>query len=120
MLQRSRSWLAAVLLALTGCARPPDAHVPDFARRPYEPFERAAAVAIALREWRSFGMPVADEPAEADPAAPGPERAPGLWQRVGEYWWLGLDADDPEHAWTGKHDAPGRGFPPERDADFAW
>jgi hypothetical protein len=33
-----------------------------------------------------------------------PERLPGLWQRVGEYWWLGLDAGDPAQRWTGKHD----------------
>ena len=38
---------------LIGCAaRPParDAHVPPFARQPYEPFNRTAAVAVALRE----------------------------------------------------------------------
>ena len=51
---------------LIGCvATPPpparDAHVPDFARRPYEPFNRTAAVAIALREWRLFGSPIVDE-----------------------------------------------------------
>jgi hypothetical protein len=95
---------------------------------PYEPFTRADAVAIALREWRLFGQPVQDRPGgdeqagdEAPAGASKPERLPGLWQRVGEYWWLGLDADQtPENAWTGKHDAQGRVFPPEQDGRFAW
>jgi len=113
---------------LIGCvATPPpparDAHVPDFARRPYEPFNRTAAVAIALREWRLFGSPIVDEdPRDRLPIDPElkPERLPGLWQRVGEYWWLGLDADDPARRWTGKHDATGRVFPAADDGEFAW
>jgi hypothetical protein len=93
------------LALLAGCVAkgvPEDAHVPDFARRPYEPFGREAAVAIALREWRLWGQPVQDSPtdeeAEAADPARKPERQPGLWQRVGEYWWLGLDADQPARA----------------------
>jgi hypothetical protein len=103
---------------------PKDAYVPDFARRPYEPFGRAAAVAIARREWRLWGEPVQDLETDEDIAAAEParkpERQPGLWQRVGEYWWLGLDADQPAHAWTGKHDANGNVFPPDQDGNFAW
>ena len=129
------SRLGASLLALAllaGCGAPEgvprdvlkDAHVPDFARVPYEPFGRAAAVAIALREWRLWGQPIQDEAAdeEAAPVDPArkPEREPGLWQRVGEYWWLGLDAGRPERAWTGKHDANGQMFPPDQDGRFAW
>ena len=101
--------------------------MPDFAKVPYEPFSRDAAIAIALREWRLFGSPVLPETATDDSAsdvalAPNQklERAEGLWQRVGEYWWLGLDAGDPERAWTGKHDAQGRVFPPDVDGRFAW
>jgi hypothetical protein len=115
---------AALLLA--GCARaviPPDAHVPPFARVPYAPFSRAAAVAIALREWRLFGSPVDDDPpGTRPPPAPEdkPERQPGLWQRVGEYWWLGVPPDRPEARWTGKHDASGQEFPPADDENFAW
>jgi len=112
---------------LIGCAATPpparDAHVPEFARRPYEPFNRTAAVAIALREWRLFGSPVVDEdPRDRLPIDPElkPERLPGLWQRVGEYWWLGLDAGDPATRWTGKHDGNGRVFPPAEDGEFAW
>ncbi len=121
-------WSAALAaaLALAGCAQPPpppDLFVPEFARRPYEPFSRTAAVAIALREWRLFGQPVDDAAPGTEPAATGddkPERAAGLWQRVGEYWWLGLDAGRPERAWTGKHDQLGRVFAPQDDATYAW
>ena len=99
------------------------ARVPEFARQPYEPFARVNVVAIALREWRLFGQPVNDDPPDArPPRAPEekPERVPGLWQRVGEYWWLGQDPDSPESAWTGKHDQYGRVFPASRDGDYAW
>lgn len=118
------------LALLTACASPPDAHVPPFARVPYEPISRQAVVAIARREWRLFGSPIEDMAAdEADvgmPESPGtaaqekPERQPGLWQRVGEYWWLGLDAGTSASQWTGKHDEDGAVFAPDRDEDFAW
>jgi hypothetical protein len=123
--------LLATLLPLiglvAGCAAVPpparDAHVPDFARKSYEPFNRTAAVAIALREWRLFGSPVVDgDPRNRPRQDPEvkPERLPGLWQRVGEYWWLGLDAGDPARRWTGKHDGDGRVFPAAEDGEFAW
>ncbi len=89
--------------------------MPPYAKRPYEPFSRQAVVAIALREWRAFGSVV-----DPDETADKPERAEGLWQRVGDYWWLGLNPSDPETPWTGKHDANGRIFPPEDDGEFAW
>ncbi len=107
------AWLSAAMLALAGCTT--DSHVPPFARTPYEAFSRQAVVAIALREWRAFGSPIAEEP-----PVDKPERAEGLWQRVGEYWWLGLDAGDAAAAWTGKHDGRGRVFPPEQDETYAW
>ncbi|HEY6335836.1 MAG TPA: DUF2272 domain-containing protein, partial [Alphaproteobacteria bacterium] len=47
----------ALLLGLIGCA---PAHAPDFAEKPFEPFNRADTVAIAMREWRLFGAPVDD------------------------------------------------------------
>ena len=100
-----------------------DAHVPDFARRPYEPFTRADAVGIALREWRAFGQLIDDDPPDTrPPPAPEdkPERQPGLWERVGEYWWLGQDAERPEAAWTGKHDDAGGAFDARKDYAFAW
>jgi hypothetical protein len=129
-----------LLAALAGCAAPAstsaplagtpgqaalpaDAHVPDFARRPFEPFNRQDAVAIALREWRLFGQPVDDDPPDSHPVPPPnlkPEREPGLWQRVGEYWWLGIDADQAQSAWTGKFDEFGYEFPARDDANFAW
>jgi hypothetical protein len=97
----------------------PDAHVPPFAAKPFEPFSRDAAVAIALREWRLFGQRVADPQADAARTVK-PEREQGLWQRVGEYWWLGMNAGSAESAWTGKHDGSGAIFPPGADGDFAW
>jgi hypothetical protein len=115
-------WLLFLpLLFLSAClgGKMPDAHVPPFAKVPYEPFSRAAVVAIAMREWRLFGQNVADPGAEATWAVK-PEREQGLWQRVGEYWWLGLNAGSAESAWTGKHDGHGAVFPPEIDGDYAW
>ncbi len=103
---------AAVLL-MAACAA--DTHLPPFARLPYEPFSAKAVVAIALREWRAFGSLT-----DPDASTRKPEREEGLWQRIGEYWWLGLDRLDRDAAWTGKHDARGRIFPPERDEAFAW
>lgn len=129
------------LLVVAGCAAKPPAppptapvevpsvaaielyRVPNFARVPFEPLTREDAVAIAMREWRAFGQPVDDDPPDTRPPLPAelkPERMPGLWQRVAEYWWLGQNADRPEAAWTGKHDADGTEFEARRDGDFAW
>ena len=96
---------------------------PPFVRMKYEPFTRADAVAIAMREWRAFGQPVDDDPPDTrpEPAADDkPERQPGSWERVGEYWWLGMASDRTEAAWTGKHDAAGNEFDARRDGEFAW
>src|SRR5437763_5247113 len=128
-----RSLGAAVMLAATvalaACAPsapsggpassglPDDAHAPPFARVPYQRFSREAAVQIALREWRGFGQPVV-LPHQELPF--DNERAEGLWQRVGEYWWLGLPLATLEQGWTGMHDANGRVFPPEQNGNFAW
>jgi hypothetical protein len=124
-----------VVALLAGCAAPapvtpaaPPAanrqgHVPEFASKPYEPFNRADAVAIALREWRLFGQPVDDDPPGTRPRPrpeDKPERMAGLWQRVGEYWWIGQDADQPEGAWTGMHDENGVVFPADQDGYYAW
>jgi hypothetical protein len=132
--QPSRAAFVVVAL-LAGCATPaavtpaagPTAdrqgHVPEFARKPYAPFNRADAVAIALREWRLFGQPVDDDPPDTRPRPrpeDKPERIAGLWQRVGEYWWIGQDADRPEGAWTGMHDENGVVFPADQDGYYAW
>ena len=121
-----RVLLLGAVTALSACAAPPiapDAHAPPFARVPYEPISRASVVAVALREWRLFGAPVDDDPPGTRPRpAPDqkPEREEGLWQRVGEYWWLGMNANSPEAAWTGEHDAHGNVFPASVDGDYAW
>jgi hypothetical protein len=97
--------------------------VPEFALRPNTPFSRTDAVAIALREWRLFGQPIDDDPPDTRPPLPPeqkPERMAGLWQRVGEYWWIGQDADRPEASLTGRHDESGVDFPAEQDANYAW
>jgi Uncharacterized protein conserved in bacteria (DUF2272) len=129
-------YAAAVLLAalgLAGCVAPPpgarvpgavllpptaaDANIPPFARDPYEPFSREAAVQIALGEWRAFRSPV-KYPGTSLPE--DDEREEGGWQRVGLYWWLGLGPNWRQSAWTGIHDASGRVFPADRDGDYAW
>jgi hypothetical protein len=110
-----------LLLGFSGCTAP-DAHAPPFARMPYEPFSRSAAVAIATDEWRLWGMRVDDNndagyvPTDATMG----ERQPGLWQRVGEYWWEGMNASEPDARWTGKHDGEGHVFPVAVNGDYAW
>jgi len=96
-----------------------DIQIPPFAKRPYEPFSRQAAVQIAYREWRAFGQQVVLSPNELE-SPDSEERDEGLWQRVGEYWWLGLDYGQPDGRWTGKHDENGVEFPRSDDGNFAW
>jgi len=102
----------------------PDDHVPDFATRQFEPFNRQDAVAVALREWRLFGEPVDDDDPELRPEPSGtavkPERIPGLWERVGEYWWIGQDPYETEVNWTGKHRGDGQPFDFAHDSHYAW
>lgn len=96
-------------------------HSPPFARMAYEQFSRADAVAIAQQEWLRFGQRVDDEPHSADdPPDDAPERAPGAWERIGEYWWLGQDAGRRKSTWTGMHDENGQEFDERRDDYFAW
>jgi hypothetical protein len=126
-----RRFALLLVLLLSACVPPPsvpgpvlppptaalDAHIPHFARWPYQAFSREAAVQIALREWRAFGQPVVFPNTEL----PGDEeREEGLWQRVGEYWWLGLDPSWREQGWTGIHDENGIIFPGGDDGNYAW
>jgi hypothetical protein len=129
---------AAILVGLSACAAPkpptaapakpalyisPDAHDPPFATVPFQPISRESVVAIALREWRLFGQPVDDDPPGTRPRLQPdqmPERMPGLWQRVGEYWWMGMDAGTSASAWTGKYDANGSEYPADEDDAYAW
>jgi hypothetical protein len=97
--------------------------VPAFANDGWAPFTSQGVVAIALREWRLFGQPVDDDPPDTRPPPlpeDKPEREEGLWQRVGEYWWIGQEPDAPEVSWTGKHDATGAIFPADEDGNYAW
>jgi len=117
---------AFLLLGLAACATAPpapavprDIQIPPYAKKPYAPFSREAAVQIALREWRAFGQKVilsSEQPESAD----SEERDEGLWQRVGDYWWQGLDYGEPDGRWTGKHDQNGIEFPRSVDGQFAW
>ncbi len=108
-------------LALGGCVAS-DAHAPYFAQASYAPFSRTDAVAVAMDEWRLFGMRVDDsggasyEQTDATMA----ERQPGLWQRIGEYWWEGMNAGEPDASFTGKHDAHGKIFPVAVNGQYAW
>jgi hypothetical protein len=100
-----------------------DPHVPTFANDGWAPFTRQAVTAIALREWRLFGQGVDDDPPDTRPPPlpeDKPEREEGLWQRVGEYWWIGQDPDQREVSWTGKHDETGAVFPASQDGNYAW
>lgn len=115
-------------LALAACARespqgpgpvatPADIHIPPFARWPYQRFSREAVVQIALREWRAFGQQVVYPDTELPVDN---ERLEGLWQRVGEYWWLGLPMGAEDQGLTGKHNQNGTVFPPNQDGRYAW
>jgi len=97
---------------MSGCSP-----VPPFADVPYQRFSRAAVVAIAMREWRLFGSQVNDD---NHLNWDKPERNEGLWQRVGEYWFVGMNQGAPEQRWTGKHDGNGHEFAPEDDGHYAW
>ncbi len=138
------SFIVALLAAasLDACSRPPPpaaalvtspsvptipssgfGQVPPFSRLSYAPFSRADAIAIALREWRLWGSPVDDDPpGTRPPPLPDekPERFPGLWERVGEYWWESQDSGSITAYWTGKHDANGQVFPASQDGHYAW
>lgn len=98
-------------------AQPDDIHIPPYARWPYQPFSRDAAVQIALREWRAFGSvvlaPKQDLPYDA-------ERSEGLWQRVGDYWWQGLSMGAEDQGFTGMHNQNGQVFPATQDGNYAW
>jgi hypothetical protein len=100
----------------------PDQHVPDYAKRPFEPFSRVNAIAIAQREWRAFGSPVNDAPPGRDePVEYRADRQPGLWQRVGDYWWFGQNAASKESGWTGRYNEFGTPYgnePPAWSAAF--
>ncbi len=102
----------------------PDEHVPDFVTRGFETFNRTDTIAIAMREWRLFGEPVDDDDPEQRPdpvaASVKPERLPGLWERVGEYWWIGQDPYESEVDWTGKHGSDGHPFDFVHDGHYAW
>jgi len=110
----------ALLLLLSGCAV--QNHAPPFANVPYEPFSRSAAVAVAMDEWRLWGNRVDDTGGAGyvQTDATMGERQPGLWQRVGEYWWEGMNAGDPTSRWTGKHDGEGHVFSVAANGDYAW
>jgi hypothetical protein len=119
---RSRTLVLSLAFLLAACAASPS-RVPAFVAKPYEPFVRANAIAIATREWRLFGSLIDEasfEGWEAGSPLEKPERLPGLWQRVGEYWWLGQNPDEAAGAWTGKHGAGGTVFPFTDDERYAW
>jgi hypothetical protein len=120
----SRSAAVVAPLSVSACtAQVDDAQEPPFIRNCYGVFNRASAVAIAMAEWRAWGQVVYDgNPADDGPVDPGTkaERQPGFWQRVGLYWWLGMNESDPTAGWTGEHDASGNIFVPEDDGDYAW
>ncbi len=77
---------------------------------------------IATDEWRLWGERVDDDGGagyEQTDATMG-ERQPGLWERVGEYWWEGLNPGEADARWTGKHDASGHVFAVAANGQYAW
>lgn len=126
----------APLLLLAACGTAPPAprtgavaggiaaepQTPPYVRSGYEPFSRANAVAIAQREWRAFGSLVYDGPPDLPLAHDArPDQAPGLWQRVGDYWWGGQEYGAPEGAWNARYSPGGvryTGDPPAWSAAF--
>lgn len=85
-----------------------DQQVPDYAKRPFEPFSRVNAIAIAQREWRAFGSLVDDAPPGGTMTRSArPDQQPGLWQRVGDYWWSGQDFGAQETGWTSVYNGSG-------------
>jgi hypothetical protein len=100
-----------------------DGQEPPFIRNCFGNFERASAVAIAYAEWRAWGQVVYDADPHAELAVDPDtkaERQPGLWQRVGLYWWIGMNQSNASAGWTGKTDATGAQFSPEDDGGYAW
>ena len=91
---------------------PPGQNLPDYAKRPFEPFSRTNAVGIAQREWRAFGSVMDDAPPGTNPLSRvlRPDQQPGLWQRVGDYWWSGQDAGTRETGWTSRYDESGTAY----------
>jgi hypothetical protein len=115
-------WVSSPSLA-TCTAQVDDAQEPPFVRNCFGNFDRASAVAIAYAEWRAWGQVVYDgDPKDEGPVDPNTkkERQPGFWQRVGLYWWLGMNESNPTAGWTGEHDASGIIFSPDNDGSFAW
>ena len=113
--------LLPVLLLLAACATPvaPPAtrpagiaadqpQMPPYVRYGFEPFTRGTVIAIARREWRAFGSPVWDGPADAGYDRDSrPDHQPGMWQRVADYWWLGQDYGAPEGSWSSQYNQNG-------------
>ena len=49
-----------------------------------------------------------------------PSRQEGLWQRVGDYWWVSQEPDSRASLWTGKTDENGVEFSAEEADRYAW
>ncbi|KMQ95050.1 hypothetical protein RF55_4754 [Lasius niger] len=90
------------------------------------PFNREDVVAIAQREWRLFGQKIVDiDPRQTReisslPPREKPERQAGLWQRIGEYWWIGQPYYAKEAWWTGLSIESGEIFKAKEDGQRAW
>ena len=86
----------------------PDEHLPPYVRHPFEPFAAATVIAIALREWRAFGSLVYDAPpGQEPPRGLRPDKQPGLWQRVADFWWSSQDYNAKEGGWSSVYNESG-------------
>ena len=118
--------LLGMALIIASCAAPSagpgslgaagsDAHIPPFARALPAVFARGGDPDCAARMARLWSAGRLSRTAELPFDN---ERAEGLWQRVGDYWWLGLRLGDRDQGCTGMHDQNGANLPGRRGRQF--
>ena len=87
----------------------PEQHLPSYVRNGFDQFRRQNVVGIAEREWRGFGSIVDDSSPGTNPLprSARPDQQPGLWQRVGDYWWGGQDFGALSGGWSSRFNESG-------------
>jgi hypothetical protein len=116
--------MLALALLMAACAAPTeggptgpsgltgDAHIPPFARWPYQPFSREAAVQIAYRDG---ALSVSRSSIRA-PSCPTTMSAPRVVAEGRRVLVVSLPAGEREQGFTGMHDQNGRVLRPRKTA----